>query len=122
MTVTAATVVAAFESVGAILVHREVLIVPGATARLLTDRLSTMLWFSVVVAGTGAVLGHVFALTIPAMICSRIGFNEVKDVGTAGMIAVTTGGAVPAGRYRKSKTWNVAIDHRSAAAATANCS
>lgn len=91
MTVTAATVVTAFESVGAILVIA-MLIVPAATARLLTDRLARMLWISLAVAATGAGLGHVFALTIPAMICSRLGFRQVNDVGTAGMMSVTTGG------------------------------
>jgi manganese/zinc/iron transport system permease protein len=91
MSVTAATVVAAFESVGAILVIA-MLIVPGATARLLTDRLSTMLWLSLVVAAMGAVLGHALALTVPAMICSRIGLPQVEDASTAGMMAVATGG------------------------------
>lgn len=91
MSVTAATVVAAFESVGAILVIA-MLIVPGATARLLTDRLSTMLALSLVVAAVGAVLGHVFAITLPAIICSRMGFPEVEDASTAGMMAVSTCG------------------------------
>lgn len=91
MSVTAATVVAAFESVGAILVIA-MMIVPGATARLLTDRLSAMLWLSLVVAACGAGLGHVFAITLPAMIFSRIGFPQVKDASTSGMMAVTVFG------------------------------
>ena len=91
MSITAATVVAAFESVGAILVIA-MLIVPGATARLLTDRLGTMLGLSLVIAAVAAVLGHVAALTVPAIICSRIGFPEVKDASTAGMMAVTSFG------------------------------
>jgi manganese/zinc/iron transport system permease protein len=91
MSITAATVVTAFDSVGAILVIA-MLIVPGATARFLTDRLGLMVWISLVIAGVSAVLGHLFAITLPEMICSRIGFPQVKDVGTAGMIAVTTGG------------------------------
>ena len=91
MSVTAATVVAAFESVGAILVIA-MLIIPGATARLLTDRLSVMLWLSLLIAAVGAVLGHVFAMTIPAMIFSRIGMPQVKDASTAGMMSVTTFG------------------------------
>ena len=90
MAATAATVVAAFESVGAILVIA-MLIVPASTARLLTDRLSVMLWISLAVAAISAVLGHVFAITLPAIICPRLGFDRVEDVGTAGMIAVTTG-------------------------------
>lgn len=91
MSVTAATVVAAFESVGAILVIA-MMIVPAAAARLLTDRLSVMLWLALVVAAIGASLGHVFAITLPAMICSRIGFPQVKDASTSGMMAVTVFG------------------------------
>lgn len=91
MSVTAATVVAAFESVGAILVIA-MLIIPAATARLLSDRLSTILFVGVVVAAVGAVMGHGFAITLPAMICSRIGMSQVKDVSTAGMMTVATCG------------------------------
>lgn len=91
MTVTAATVVAAFESVGAILVIA-MLIVPAATARLLTDRLSLLLILAPLLAGLGAVLGHVGALTLPKMICSRVGLPDIDDASTAGMMAVTTGG------------------------------
>ena len=91
MTVTAATVVAAFESVGAILVIA-MLIVPAATARLLTDRLSLLLILAPLIAGLGAVLGHVGALTLPSMICSRVGLPGIDDASTAGMMAVTTGG------------------------------
>ena len=90
MTVTAATVVAAFESVGAILVIA-MLIVPAATARLLTNRLSLLLVLAPLIAAVGAVLGHVGALTLPAMICSRIGLRGIDDASTAGMMAVTTG-------------------------------
>ena len=91
MTVTAATVVAAFESVGAILVIA-MLIVPAATARLLTDRLSLLLILAPLIACLGAVLGHVAALTLPSMICSRVGLPGIDDASTAGMMAVTTGG------------------------------
>lgn len=90
MTVTAATVVAAFESVGAILVIA-MLIVPAATARLLTDRLSLLLILGPLLAGVAAVLGHVFALTLPAMICSRVGLKGIEDASTTGMMAVTSG-------------------------------
>ena len=90
MTVTAATVVAAFESVGAILVIA-MLIVPAATARLLTNRLSVLLVLAPLIAAIGAVLGHVGALTLPSMICSRVGLPGIDDASTAGMMAVTTG-------------------------------
>jgi manganese/zinc/iron transport system permease protein len=84
MTLVAATTVAAFESVGSILVIA-MLIVPGATAHLLTDRLSHMLVISMAVAALAALLGHVGAITIPTW----FGFT---DTSTAGMMAVAVGG------------------------------
>ena len=57
MAMVSITTVGAFESVGAILVVA-MLIVPGATAYLLTDRLGKMLGISVAVGALSAVLGH----------------------------------------------------------------
>lgn len=91
MSMTAATLVAAFESVGAILVIA-MLIVPSATARLLTDRLSTMLVLSLVLAAAAALLGHIGALTLPSIVFSRLGYADVYDASTAGMMAVAAGG------------------------------
>ena len=91
MSVTAATLVTAFESVGAILVIA-MLIVPSATARLLTDRLSTMLILSLILAAAAALLGHVGALTLPSIVFSRLGYPNVYDASTAGMMAVAAGG------------------------------
>lgn len=84
MTLVAVTTVAAFEAVGSILVIA-MLIVPAAAAHLLTDRLSVMLFLSLVIGGVSAVLGHVGAITIPTW----FGFS---DTSTAGMIAVMAGG------------------------------
>jgi manganese/zinc/iron transport system permease protein len=83
MTLVAATTVAAFESVGSILVIA-MLIVPGATAHLLTDRLAGMLVISLVIAALSAVLGHLAAITVPTW----FGF---RDTSTAGMMAVMAG-------------------------------
>ena len=83
MTLVAATTIAAFESVGSILVIA-MLIVPGATAHLITDRLGRMLAVSVLVAVLAAVLGHVSAITVPVW----FGF---RDTSTAGMMALMTG-------------------------------
>ncbi len=83
MTLTAATCVAAFESVGSILVIA-MLIVPAATAHLLTDRLSIMVLLSLVLAAAAAFLGHVGAIAIPAA------FGR-PSTSTAGMIAVAAG-------------------------------
>ncbi|MGD9308759.1 MAG: metal ABC transporter permease, partial [Desulfosarcina sp.] len=83
MTLVAATTIAAFESVGSILVIA-MLIVPGAAAHLITDRLGPMLIISVGVAILSALLGHVSAITVPMW----FGF---QDTSTAGMMALMTG-------------------------------
>jgi manganese/zinc/iron transport system permease protein len=83
MTLVAATTIAAFESVGSILVIA-MLIVPGATAHLMTDRMGPMLVISVIVAALAAILGHVSAITVPVW----FGF---RDTSTAGMMALMTG-------------------------------
>lgn len=83
MAIVATTAVAAFESVGSILVIA-MMIVPAATAQLVTDRLAPMLWVSALVAVVSAVLGHLGAITLPPL----VGF---EDTSTAGMMAVTTG-------------------------------
>ncbi len=83
MTLVAATTIAAFESVGSILVIA-MLIVPGAAAHLLTDRLGVMLGLSLVLAALSAALGHLSAITVPVW----FGF---RDTSTAGMMAVMTG-------------------------------
>lgn len=67
MTMVSLTVVAAFESVGAILVVA-MLIVPGATAYLLTHRLSVMLVLSGIIGAASAVGGFLAASAIDASI------------------------------------------------------
>jgi manganese/zinc/iron transport system permease protein len=83
MTMTALTTVAAFEAVGAILVVA-MLIVPAATAQLMTDRLSVMVTLAAVMAAIFAVGGHLFAVTLPAA-------TGIPGVDVAGMIAVVGG-------------------------------
>lgn len=90
MAVTAATVVAAFESVGVILVIA-MLITPAATAHLLTDRLGRLILVALAVAALSAILGHAMAITLPAIVFSRLGFPEVRDASTAGMMSVAGG-------------------------------
>jgi len=91
MAVTATTLVAAFESVGSVLVIA-MLIVPPATANLLTNRLESMVLISLLVAAASAVVGHVAAITIPPIVFSRLGFPSVTDANSAGMMAVAAGG------------------------------
>jgi manganese/zinc/iron transport system permease protein len=87
MAATAMTAVAAFESVGSILVVG-LLIIPAATAQLLTTRLRTMLVLSVALAGISGVVGHIVARTLPGLLLPRIGLPEVEDVQTSGMVPV----------------------------------
>lgn len=90
MAVTAATVVAAFETVGSILVIA-MLIVPPATAHLLTDRLSTMFGLTLLLATISAVLGHLSAIVLPPVVFGWLGFPEIRSANTAGMTAVAAG-------------------------------
>ena len=83
MTLVAVTTVASFESVGSILVIA-MIIVPGACAHLLTDRLHTMIFVSGFIAAISAALGHLGAITIP-------GIWGFSDTSTAGMMAVVAG-------------------------------
>jgi manganese/zinc/iron transport system permease protein len=90
MAATAVTVVMAFESVGSILVIG-LLIVPAATAALLADRLGTTILLALVIAALSAGLGHLLAKTLPPLLFAPLGFTEVRDAGSAGMIAVACG-------------------------------
>jgi len=83
MAMTAITTVAAFEAVGSIMVIA-MLIVPAATAYLLTDRLGVMLALSVGTGVAAAGLGHLGAITVPAW----FGF---EDTNTSGMMALASG-------------------------------
>jgi len=83
MTLVAVTTVAAFEAVGSIIVIA-MLIVPAATAHLLTDRLWLMVMLSVILATASAFLGHLSALIVP-------GWFGFADTSTSGMMAVMTG-------------------------------
>ncbi|MXN65988.1 metal ABC transporter permease [Stappia sp. GBMRC 2046] len=80
----AVAAVAAFDAVGSILVIA-MFICPAATARLLTDRLSTQLILSGIVAFSSGIVGYVFAAFGPAW----IGYD--MSVSAAGMIAVVAG-------------------------------
>jgi ABC-type Mn2+/Zn2+ transport system permease subunit len=76
MAMVAGATVAAFEAVGAILVVA-MLIVPAATAHLLTDRLAWMMAWAAAVAVLTAVFGYLAAAWL--------------DTSTAGMMAVVAG-------------------------------
>ncbi|MEX0715818.1 MAG: metal ABC transporter permease [Planctomycetaceae bacterium] len=90
MAVTAVTIVAAFRSVGSILVIA-MLIVPPAAAYLLTNRLGRMIGLSLAIAAASAVLGHVSAIVVPALLLPRLGLPAVGSASTAGMMAAASG-------------------------------
>lgn len=71
MTAVAATAVASFEAVGSILVIA-MLVAPGATALLLTDRLSTMLLWAVAIASFTAVAGYIAAVGLNTSVAGMI--------------------------------------------------
>lgn len=83
MAMVAVTTIAAFEAVGSIIVIA-MLIVPAATASLLTDRLGGMLIIGALFAALAAPIGHIAAITVPPM----LGFETTT---TSGMMAAASG-------------------------------
>lgn len=77
MALVAGTAVASFEAVGSILVVA-MLVAPGATAHLLTDRLGRMIVLAGVLGVTAAILGYIGA--------------RIVDTSVAGMVSVAAGG------------------------------
>lgn len=83
MVLVAIATVASFEAVGSILVIA-MLICPAATARLLTDRLSSQVALSVAVAVVTAAVGYRAATVVPSW------FGD-ESVNAAGSMTVTAG-------------------------------
>lgn len=83
MTMVAVTTVAAFESVGSIIVIA-MLIVPAATALLITRRLVPVLVIASVVGCASAWLGHYMAIRIPPLF-------GISDTNSSGMMAFASG-------------------------------
>lgn len=71
LTAVAATTVISFEAVGSILVIA-LLVAPGATAQLLTDRLGRLVILSGVLGASAAVLGYLGAVALDASISGMI--------------------------------------------------
>ena len=91
MAAVAANTVVAFESVGSILVVA-MLVAPGATARLWTDRLVPMLWLASAIASATAIVGYLAALELNTSAAGMIAtISMVGYVGSVG--AVVTIGA-----------------------------
>jgi len=89
--ITALTTVVAFESVGSILVIA-MLIVPGATAMLLSRSVTGVLIGSLAVALCSAVVGHLLAISIgPVFLTLLTGHRNLGSLSSAGMMAVCAG-------------------------------
>jgi manganese/zinc/iron transport system permease protein len=108
MILVAVTTVAAFESVGSILVIA-MLVVPAAAAYLLTNRLSSMIALACLFAVIAAAGGHFLAIAVPPL----FGFSDTNTAGSmavvAGIVFAITTLASPKGmiatlRNRKAKT------------------
>lgn len=81
---TALAAVAAFAAVGSILVIA-MFICPAATARMLTDRLSTQLWLSAAVSIFSGIFGYLLAAFGPGLLGAE------NSISAAGMIALVAG-------------------------------
>ncbi|MEM6779385.1 MAG: iron chelate uptake ABC transporter family permease subunit [Planctomycetota bacterium] len=83
MTLVAITAVASFECVGNILVVA-MLVVPPATAYLLTERLGILILLACAIGTISAIAGHLAAVELPT-------WFGYRSTTTAGMMAVATG-------------------------------
>ncbi len=83
MTMVAITTVAAFEAVGSIIVIA-MLIVPPATAFLITKRLPILLALSTIFAMSAAVLGHLSSHALPTLL-------GIPETTSSGMMATAAG-------------------------------
>ena len=88
--VASVTTVLAFESVGSILVIA-MLVVPAATASLLTRKLHWLLALALLFAAASAVLGHLGAITLPGIVGSLLGQSNLGATSSAAMMAVVAG-------------------------------
>lgn len=119
MVLVAITTVASFEAVGSILVIA-MLVVPAATACLLTRSLRTMLFLSALIGILCALLGHISAITVPR-------WFGYADTSTSGMMAVVSGllfalaaiGSAALRALRRRKTRKQDAQHNTPKATTA---
>jgi len=89
--ITAVTTVLAFESVGSILVLA-MLVIPGATAALLSRRLPVILGLTLAIAAGSALLGHLMAVVAFPWLCSFIWTDGViESTSSAASMAVCSG-------------------------------
>lgn len=106
MTMVSVTAVGAFDAVGSILVIA-FMIVPPATAYLITDKLGTMLWLSVAIGIVGSISGYWLArqydTTIGGTIVTMLGI-----LFTAVLMFAPQRGLVSIARRRMRQRWEFA--------------
>jgi manganese/zinc/iron transport system permease protein len=122
MAMVAGVTVASFEAVGSILVVA-MLIVPGATAHLLTDRLGWMLAWSAVVAVLSSVYGYVLAVVAGAQFALAVFFAPrhglaVKWWSSLRLALRIVGEDVIAGLYRQEEAAKAGAALEAATSAT----
>ncbi len=100
MTAVATTSVAAFESVGSILVIA-MLVAPGATAHLLTDRLSRMLLIAAGVASASAIIGYIGAVALDTSVAGMIASTSLALFMLAVLVAPRQGVLARVMRWRR---------------------
>lgn len=89
--VTALTTVMAFEAVGSILVIA-LLIVPAATALLISNNLKRILFLGLILGAAGTGLGHILAIgPFPALMRGLFELQTIRSASSAGMMAVACG-------------------------------
>lgn len=81
------TIVGAFQTVGSLLVLG-MLVIPPATARLLTNSLPRMIALSMAIGGLSAVLGHALAIAAVGPLLEMVGISGIEAVSTSGMMTL----------------------------------
>ncbi len=108
MGVLSVTAVGAFTAVGAILVVA-LMIIPAATAYLLTDRLPVMIGLAVAVGALSALLGYVIATTLDASVAGAMATAAGLLFGLAYFLAPEQGLFARARRQRRQRA-SFAVD------------
>ncbi|MBD3178045.1 MAG: iron chelate uptake ABC transporter family permease subunit [Armatimonadia bacterium] len=103
MSLTSITAVGAFDAVGSILVVA-LMVAPPATAYLLTDRLSVMIWLSCAIAIVGAVAGYWLARWLDASVAGCMATMAGALFGLGFLCAPRRGLLALAARRAKQKT------------------
>ncbi len=101
MGIVSVTAVGAFDAVGSVLVVA-LIVGPPATAYLLTDRLSTLLWLSAGIGAAAAIAGYWFAFALDASIAGSMA-TAVGALFSLALLFAPRQGIVAAARRQKTQ-------------------